>query len=495
MSGEHLSQTETSDLTAPPVLPEGTTRRPILSDKAFPPPWVAGGLIALTILFNLIAGLKVVHLEEERNGVRAAQIRVEADREALQRDVERHREILTSLPELDRRAQELGSRLATLQGEADREANRLEGLRAQAAASERDFRAAQAARNEAEAAQTAARNEMGALRGKIDTGRKDLSTLQNDFARLSESQREASDRVHDLEKNRSILEGQVAALKTEKETLTATMQTLVSEQGKLQTLSQRLDSLAGTLEGAKGKADTALEGLSGGTKQLASINTSFESRVAALEAATKTIQGLGQRTQADMAELAKVVPTLTQGGQQLQAAAGKAETGAKRLDTIANGTGARLATSAEKLEAQVGTIEKGIGRLDGGAQAMITTAENLGKTATDLQHSAQEIQQTKGMLADQSRGIAATIQNATKELGRLSLPVKEFESAAESARRQTGILDGAVKSALEALAGLSSLITTFQKELQRNTELLRSAQTVPPSTIPATPTQPEQPQQ
>ena len=69
-------------------------------DMTFPNIWLLSATVIAVIILMVVSGWKIINVEAERNAVDIERVRIEKDREQLERDLHSHSAILKALPSL-----------------------------------------------------------------------------------------------------------------------------------------------------------------------------------------------------------------------------------------------------------------------------------------------------------------------------------------------------------------------------------------------------------
>lgn len=332
-------------------------------DRAFPSPWLIGGLIFFVVVLSVLSGWKIVNLGRER-------AILDSERKLLERDKKAYSSILKDLPQMEQKKQALQTALADLQGQVDALNIRSKSLRIKTQSTREELERAKAERTETVEAASAARKEYTKLHGMIETARGQLPTLQQQVADLKEQRETLWKNTIRLQTQDSSLQADIQGLEEKRLNKETILKQMTQDTGVLYSLSKKFEQIYRDLERSRKNADSAVQGLNNQSQQLSKAieNVSFQgnalsSQVQGISGETKNLSSIAQSINNTDKTVKQVSKTLQTGGTSLDTAVNQLNTASQSIQNKAENFTITMNGSLQKIQTNLDTFQSKVGLL------------------------------------------------------------------------------------------------------------------------------------
>ncbi|MGA1825734.1 MAG: hypothetical protein ACMUIP_13850 [bacterium] len=274
-----------------------TQRKGSALDSFFPPVWLLVLMVAIVLVLNMFAGLKIFSLEKERAAVDALKARYESYKNIIYdiKDKEAQlRELVQRLPGLEKRAEEAEQSIVNSKAliqRADEKRNR-----------------AEAAQNEAEQNVLAAQETIATINNDTNRLRDEKYTLGRDVQDLRKEKEGLEQDIKDRGKELRIKEEQIAAIQVRVEEQKKRLQDVSTANSDFEDIRRKLTEISTAMDKTKARADTTIQDFRKTVDEIADEKNRLAGQGESLKKSTEDIT----RTHSSVLDTAKSLKTTEQ---------------------------------------------------------------------------------------------------------------------------------------------------------------------------------------
>jgi len=395
--------------------------------------WIITGAVVLTIVLNIVCGVKVMNLEEERNQLRVEKVTLDQRAEQLNADIASHTKLLQDLPELTSRHIEVVGKIADVEGKLRDLTSRQTSLAQNISIRGNELQEAIANRNQAEATTNSAREEAGRLQSKIGQLESSESTLGLKVETLEQDSVALESRVAESTTRLQGLNAEIEGLIRRKDAKIADLEQLTKDNGRLVIINSQLKVLAEAMDVSRQKSENAVSALEDSAKNAQQAVTELASNARAtgqsmegLNSSGEKLDQLLEKVTQDRGNLKTIVSDLAKAGsdakKQVQRLTTQLDDPMRRLN---KGIDA-LTRDSEKVEVQLNAILNTHDLLEKVGEQLETSSTRLTSTQTSLEQNIEGLLNNGERLQIHVTDLVSTVQNAGTTMSELNTSKEKF---------------------------------------------------------------------
>ncbi|SMC63314.1 hypothetical protein SAMN02746065_10649 [Desulfocicer vacuolatum DSM 3385] len=394
-----------------------------------PPVWVMVAGLVLIFALNFFCIIKVMTLEIEKNILKQKET-------ALQADIERHTDILQSLPSLESQRGELKKHIVNLQGKLSDLIRRETELIQNIETRKKELHTAVAQRSQADAAAMSARKETGRLQSEISAKESKKGTLEITVEKLRQDEVRQKAIAETLASKVQSLQTDIDILNRTKEKNLLELEGLTRDNKRLAKVNTDLVEIAKAMDESRKMADAAVNVLKETTAKAKNAVVSLETHAQTTE---KTVQGL---TRAD-ADLSGLMESMGNEKNLLK-------TAITDLGEAGTEAGKQVKRLSRQLNAPIENLNKDVATLSIHTEAVGEYADVLAVIQEKITSSEKDFTSVTRKLESSQIFLGQEVNLLQKEKIRLGGSLSEFEISVHVAENTMALLK---KTALD-LGGL-----------------------------------------
>ena len=414
-------------------------------DTTFPNIWLLSATVIAVIILMVVSGWKIINVEAERNAVDIEKVRIEKDREQLERDLHSHSAILKALPSLKDEHDNLQTLRDKIIDELQAKQTGLESLETQLKSAQEMLDRAIAERNQAISDEDAARKSYAQLQNDIKTSRSTSEQLKSEVAQFQKQSGELKIKVKDYQIQERNLSADVAGLEKRKENLKKELLAMAEDRSEFLKLSNRFNSIADKIDVSRQKTDKNVSELQGQSIALKESISAIHDELESLSGEIKRVQTSSESLINMSQSISDSAKTIDSASGTVDKTIGQLKTSIKSLEVASKNVDIQATQLAQAIDSPVNSINRFVSTLNSHNTNLDDQLKQLASYLTGFK--TQMIEFNNG--AETLKGYLDSVQKAVTKFDEFKM---KMDSTAKGIDTTQSILTNQSKSLTDLIS-------------------------------------------